>query len=99
MAWWFLISFSIVMKISCINLSALWAVILLHILISSSSFCVGHGDVSSGERNHIISSRKLLSSLASFPTHGKGAAMKEPKKAVEPGLRKMPPSVPNPTQN
>ncbi|MFQ6631859.1 hypothetical protein Gotur_009377 [Gossypium turneri] len=98
MAWWFLISFSIVMKISCINLSALWALILLHILISCSSFCVGHGDVSSGERNHIISSRKLLSSLASFPT-GKGAAMKEPKKAVEPGLRKMPPSVPNPTQN
>ncbi|MBA0587863.1 hypothetical protein Gorai_000984, partial [Gossypium raimondii] len=84
MAWWFLISFSIVMKISCINLSALWALILLHILISCSSFCVSHGDVSSGERNHIISSRKLLSSLASFPTHGKGAGMKEPKKAVEP---------------
>ncbi|KAE8689994.1 Emsy N Terminus/ plant Tudor-like domains-containing protein isoform 1 [Hibiscus syriacus] len=79
------------MKISCINLTAL---ILLHILIS---LCLVHG-VSSGETDRITISRKLLSSVASLAT-GNGAAVKEPKKAVEPSLRKAPPSVPNPTQN
>ncbi|KAK8600685.1 hypothetical protein V6N13_059573 [Hibiscus sabdariffa] len=80
---------SIVMKMSSINLTSL---ILVHILIS---LCVGHGDtvVSSGETNQITISRKLLPSVASF------AAVKEPRKAVEPSLRKAPPSVPNPTQN
>ncbi|KAK8632683.1 hypothetical protein V6N13_073068 [Hibiscus sabdariffa] len=73
-----------------INLTAFSTLILLHILISCSS----------GETNRVISSRKLLSSVASFATgNGKGAAVKEPKKAVETSLRKAPPSVPNPTQN
>ncbi|KAL4339825.1 hypothetical protein GQ457_08G016650 [Hibiscus cannabinus] len=77
------------MKMGSINLTAL---ILLHILISVV--------VSSGETNRVVNSRKLLSSVASFATaNGKGAAVKEPKKAVEPSLRKAPPSVPNPTQN
>ncbi|KAJ0088910.1 hypothetical protein Patl1_33002 [Pistacia atlantica] len=31
--------------------------------------------------------------------HGGGAAMKEPKKAVESSLRKAPPSLANPIQN
>ncbi|XVF75886.1 hypothetical protein PTKIN_Ptkin13bG0222900 [Pterospermum kingtungense] len=65
-----------------------------------SSSCLCHGQVPPGERINQIS-RKLLSSVASFPSgHTKlNGAMKEPKKAVEPSLRKAPPSVPNPTQN
>ncbi|XWS66429.1 hypothetical protein CRYUN_Cryun05aG0198700 [Craigia yunnanensis] len=64
-----------------------------------SSFCLCHGEVPPGERNQI--SRKLLSSVASFPSGQSklNGAMKEPKKAVEPSLRIAPPSVPNPTQN
>ncbi|OMO63072.1 hypothetical protein CCACVL1_22500 [Corchorus capsularis] len=41
--------------------------------------------------------------MATFPAGDHNSklngAMKEPKKAVEPSLRKAPPSVPNPTQN
>ena len=46
-------------------------------------------------------SRKLLVSTASVSTSVDklNGAMKEPKKAVEPSLKKAPPSVPNPTQN
>ncbi|XVE75704.1 hypothetical protein DITRI_Ditri12bG0114300 [Diplodiscus trichospermus] len=65
-----------------------------------SSFSLCHEElVVPGERYQI--SRKLLSSVTSFPSaHSKlDGAMKEPKKAVEPSLRKAPPSVPNPTQN
>ncbi|XWS56199.1 hypothetical protein CRYUN_Cryun09bG0065700 [Craigia yunnanensis] len=63
-----------------------------------SSLCLCHGEVP-GEGNHI--SRKLLSSVASFPSGETklNGTMKEPKKAVEPSLRKAPQSVPNPTQN
>ncbi|GMJ14829.1 hypothetical protein HRI_005152100 [Hibiscus trionum] len=87
---------SIVMKKSPINSSGLVALILLHILICC---CVGHG-----ETNQMSISRKLLSSVASFATRNASAsasasAVQEPKKAVEPSLRKAPPSVPNPTQN
>ena len=104
---WFLIHYNLflhlnstLMKISSINLSAFFALILVHILIIlCSSLCLCHGEVPPGEGNHI--SRKLLSSVASFPsgeTKSNGT-MKVPKKAVEPSLRKAPASVPNPTQN
>ncbi|KAE8680591.1 Emsy N Terminus/ plant Tudor-like domains-containing protein isoform 1 [Hibiscus syriacus] len=84
------------MKISSVNLTAL---ILLHILISCSSSCLGDVVVSSGETDRIAISRKVLSSSVASFSAGNGAAVKEPKKAVLPSLRKAPPSVPNPTQN
>ncbi|WRX25763.1 hypothetical protein QQP08_018250 [Theobroma cacao] len=64
-----------------------------------SPLCLCHGEVPPGERYQM--SRKLLSAVALFPAgeNKLNGAMKEPKKAVEPSLRKAPPSVPNPTQN
>ncbi|OMO55180.1 hypothetical protein COLO4_36151 [Corchorus olitorius] len=94
------------MKNSSINFTAFFALFLLQIffIMSSNSLSLCHGEViiPPGERNHIP--RKLLvSSMATFPAAGHNSklngAMKEPKKAVEPSLRKAPPSVPNPTQN
>ncbi|XVF56021.1 hypothetical protein PTKIN_Ptkin06aG0083200 [Pterospermum kingtungense] len=93
------------MKISSINWTAFFALLLaLHILITMCfchchCHCHCHGD---GERIQSIS-RKPLSSAASFPTDQgnklMNGTMKEPKKAVEPGLRKALPSVSNPIQN
>ncbi|XVE96082.1 hypothetical protein REPUB_Repub02eG0190800 [Reevesia pubescens] len=66
-----------------------------------SSLCLCHGEVPHGARNDQISRKLLMSSMAPFPTGQSklNGAMKEPKKAVEPRLRKAPASVPNPTQN
>ncbi|PON81028.1 hypothetical protein TorRG33x02_231460 [Trema orientale] len=63
-------------------------------------------------RSLLVISRKLLVSASSMATSflpespankknskASTAAMKEPKKALEPSLRTAPPSVPNPTQN
>ncbi|GKV25811.1 hypothetical protein SLEP1_g35198 [Rubroshorea leprosula] len=92
------------MKINYRNLAALFALILMQTLITSSnSLCFYREDVPllpPRERNF---PRRLLGSMASFSTSGNtvtgAAAAKEPKKAVEPSLRKAPASVPNPTQN
>ncbi|XVF07342.1 hypothetical protein REPUB_Repub06bG0130300 [Reevesia pubescens] len=93
------------MKISSINLTSFYALILFHILIlMCSSLCLCHGEVHPAgyQRNQI--SRKLLSSdhVASFPTaqnNKLNGIMKEHKKAVVQSLRKAPTSVSNPTQN
>ncbi|KAK2651301.1 hypothetical protein Ddye_018790 [Dipteronia dyeriana] len=54
------------------------------------------------ERNQQVVSRKMLLSMASISAglnKLKAAIFKEPKKAVEPSLRKAPPSLANPIQN
>ncbi|KAL4354321.1 hypothetical protein GQ457_06G010750 [Hibiscus cannabinus] len=76
---------------SCINWSVFLGLLVVHILIISSH----------GERNQ-QNLRKLLSissSMASTSFGAGGSKMKEPKKAVDPNLRRAPTSVPNPTHN
>ncbi|KAG2686953.1 hypothetical protein I3760_09G030700 [Carya illinoinensis] len=88
------------MRICCRPLqAALFALLLIEILMCSS-LCQCHESLPRSERS-IQYSRKLLVSTASISTSQNkiNGAMKEPKKAVEPSLRKAPPSVPNPTQN
>lgn len=84
------------MKVSCTTLAAFLALILIEILVCPSS-CQSHESLPKDRSQ----SRKLLVSTASVSTSVDklNGVMKEPKKAVEPSLKKAPPSVPNPTQN
>ena len=84
------------MKTSCRTLAAFLALILIEILMCPS-LCQSHESLPKDRSQ----SRKLLVSTASVSTSVDklNGAMKEPKKAVEPSLKKAPPSVPNPTQN
>ncbi|KAH7554289.1 hypothetical protein JRO89_XS12G0155900 [Xanthoceras sorbifolium] len=69
----------------------------------SSSLCFCNEiNVKRDQRNQQLLSRKLLFSMASISAGFnklKAAILKEPKKAVEPSLRKAPPSLANPIQN
>ncbi|PON52217.1 hypothetical protein PanWU01x14_210590 [Parasponia andersonii] len=94
--------------------SALSALVLIEILLCSS-LCLCHEQINilqKERRSVLVISRKLLVSASSMATSflpetpankknskASTAAMKEPKKALEPSLRTVPPSVPNPTQN
>ncbi|KAF4374517.1 hypothetical protein F8388_016068 [Cannabis sativa] len=91
------------------NCSSIFLALILIKIFLSSSPCLCH------EQNNLqykdtsfLLPRKLLFSLSSmvvsvFPADSSkntsSAAMKEPKKALEPSLRRAPSSVPNPTQN
>ncbi|KAL7194265.1 hypothetical protein ACSBR1_034641 [Camellia fascicularis] len=80
------------------TLAALFALILIHIFMCSSLH-FHNGKSLLRERNQ---SRKLLSSVtmsANLHKLSGGVATKEPKKAVDESLRKMPPSASNPSQN
>ncbi|KAI4348765.1 hypothetical protein L6164_009447 [Bauhinia variegata] len=88
------------MKItSCRILGAVLALTLVHFLFFSS-FRLHHEQSFSREKGL---SRKLLSpsfeSLSTSMDKYLKGSRKQTKKAVEPSLRKAPPSVPNPTQN
>lgn len=96
------------MKINCRGLVSLFATTILIGILFLSSLSLSHEQQIL--QRQIRLSRRLLfpattSSMASFSTMPHklfgtaGAAMKEPKKAVDPSLRKAPSSVPNPTQN
>ncbi|KAB1226690.1 hypothetical protein CJ030_MR1G008461 [Morella rubra] len=87
------------MKISARTLAALFALIIVEILVCSS-FCQCH--IIIPRERLTIQSRKLLVSTASVsinPNKINGAMKEYPKKAVEPSFRQKPPSAPNPTQN
>lgn len=72
---------------------ALFAWISLHMLCSSLSLYQANGIAVEREDY----ARRLLASVDVYKY--RGGALKEPKKAVDPSLRKAPRSGPNPTQN
>ncbi|KAK7278831.1 hypothetical protein RJT34_23869 [Clitoria ternatea] len=86
--------------ISCRVLAAMLALVLVHFLVLST-LCLHHEQSHSRETS--VMSRKLLLSLSfdsvSTSISKLSGNKKQPKKAVEPSLRKAPSSVPNPTQN
>ncbi|KAF3442632.1 hypothetical protein FNV43_RR16548 [Rhamnella rubrinervis] len=92
------------MMISCRRSGALFAFVLIAILLLSP-LCLCQEEQIIVKRHRILSIRRLLTfptSMASVSTalsSAAGASMKEPKKAVETSLRKAPASGPNPTQN
>ncbi|KAL2326926.1 hypothetical protein Fmac_020353 [Flemingia macrophylla] len=84
--------------ISSRYLAAVLALVLVHFLLFST-FCLRHEQSFSSETSL---PRKLLSSSFDSASTSKSKLSgnnNQPKKAVEPSLRKAPPSVPNPIQN
>ncbi|KAL9373697.1 hypothetical protein Peur_033317 [Populus x canadensis] len=87
------------MKINSRTLAALFVLILVHIL-ASSSLCLCHEESSLIPSKRSTISRKLLATPMKSRENKLGdGKMKEAKKAVEQSLRKAPPSVSNPIQN
>ncbi|KAJ4971455.1 hypothetical protein NE237_004554 [Protea cynaroides] len=86
------------MKTSSKVLNSVFALIFIHLLMCSLVLSLHHERKNPRERNH---SRRLLLSAASVSTNLKklNGNMKEPKKAVEASLPRVPPSTSNPIQN
>ncbi|KAI6696686.1 hypothetical protein NL676_016805 [Syzygium grande] len=95
------------MQFSCrAHLLPLAALLLVCILVSCFSLSVCHGKGSglgtSEKSSNTMNSRKLMATRASVLTGFDRSTTREsiqPKKAVEPSLRRAPKSGPNPTQN
>ncbi|KAK7285498.1 hypothetical protein RJT34_20271 [Clitoria ternatea] len=86
--------------IGCRVLAVVVAMVLVHFLLLSI-FYLPLAQSFSREKSVSVSRELLSSSLASFSASiGKiSGSRKQKKRAVEPSLRKAPPSIPNPTQN
>ncbi|OAY30232.1 hypothetical protein MANES_14G015100v8 [Manihot esculenta] len=80
------------------TLVVLFALILIHILMSSLLSLHHEREIHSDSRNQ---PRRLLVSvsLSSSNEANLNGAIKDPQKALETSLRKAPPSLSNPTQN
>ncbi|GMN55902.1 hypothetical protein TIFTF001_025025 [Ficus carica] len=95
------------LMISCRTSAALFALILIEIVLCSSP-CLCHEQnilQRDHQRSFSLSRKLLMASISHVMSQDNinklqaSSATKEPKKAVETSLRKAPASGPNPTQN